>query len=171
LTVGSLSKGYALASLRVGWLAGHRHLVRPCAVTAALRNPFVPTLCQQIALAALRQSNEAFQEIHAGFQSRRQYAFERLRAIGLEPSWPAGGFYLWVPIRDLGVGGKAFARQLLWDKRVLVSPGDFFGPSGSGHVRLSYATEDGRLREGLSRLADFIQGLRASYRQEKRPAA
>jgi aspartate/methionine/tyrosine aminotransferase len=171
LTVGSLSKGHALASLRVGWLAGYRHLVRPCALTAVLRSPFVPTLCQQVALTALRQGEEAFHNIHAGFQSRRQYIFERLRAIGLEPRWPAGAFFFWVPIRSLGLDGQAFARQLLWDKRVLVSPGELFGPSGSGYVRLSYATEDGRLREGLSRLADFVQGLRASHGQESRPAA
>jgi aspartate/methionine/tyrosine aminotransferase len=170
LSVGSLSKGHALASLRLGWLAGHRHLVRPCALTAMFRSPFVPTLCQQIAVTALRHGLEAFQAIHAGFQSRRQYAFERLRASGLKPEWPAGGFFLWVPVRDLGFGGQAFARRLLGEKKVLVSPGHLFGPSGSGYVRLSYATEDGRLREGLIRLADFIQGLQASYR-DTRPAA
>jgi aspartate/methionine/tyrosine aminotransferase len=131
----------------------------------------VPTLCQQVALTALRQGKEAFERIHAGFQSCRQYAFERMRACGLQPEWPAGGFFLWVPLRDLGLGGQVFARQLLWDKRVLVSPGSLFGPSGSGYVRLSYATEDGRLREGLSRLAEFVQGLRRSHGQETRPAA
>jgi aspartate/methionine/tyrosine aminotransferase len=171
LTVGSLSKGHALASLRVGWLAGHRHLVRPCALTAVLRGSFVPTLCQQIAVAALGQGKEPFQKMHAGFQSRRQYAFERLCAFGLKPEWPAGGFFLWVPIGDLERGGRAFAKQLLREKRVLVSPGELFGPSGSGHVRISYATEDGRLREGLNRLADFVQGLRAVCGQAKRPAA
>jgi aspartate/methionine/tyrosine aminotransferase len=161
LTVGSMSKGHALASLRVGWLAGYRHLVRPCALTAVLRSPFVPTLCQQVALAALRLRNEAFQTIHAEFASRRHYAFERLQALGLEPVWPAGAFFLWVPVQALGTNGRGFAEQLLHAKRVLVSPGAAFGPSGSGHVRLSYATEDGRLREGLSRLADFVQQRRA----------
>src|SRR5262249_16786950 len=55
LTAGSVSKGHALASARVGWLAGCRHLLRPCSVTAAVQTPFVPTLCQQLALTALRQ--------------------------------------------------------------------------------------------------------------------
>src|SRR5262249_48645103 len=52
LTAGSVSKGHALASARVGWLAAYRHLLRPCFATAALRTPFVPTLSQQVALAA-----------------------------------------------------------------------------------------------------------------------
>jgi aspartate/methionine/tyrosine aminotransferase len=163
LTVGSLSKGHALASLRVGWLAGYRHLVRPCALTAALRNPFVPTLCQQVAVTALRLGNETFRGIHAEFASRRRYAFERLQALGLEPVWPAGAFYLWVPVQSLRVNGRGFAEQLLHTKKVLVSPGTLFGPSGSGYIRLSYAAEDGRLREGLSRVADFVRPARGRH--------
>src|SRR5207249_3082140 len=53
LTAGSVSKGYGLAAARVGWLAGHRHLIRPCMLTAVLQAAWPPTLCQQIALATL----------------------------------------------------------------------------------------------------------------------
>jgi len=63
LTAGSVSKGHALASLRVGWLAGHRHLVRPCLLRAALGDPFVPTVCQQLASSALRQPRDGFDDI------------------------------------------------------------------------------------------------------------
>jgi aspartate/methionine/tyrosine aminotransferase len=149
-----VSKSHALAAARVGWLAGHRHLVRPCLLSAALHTPFVPTLCQQIALAALRQEDEAFAPLRAEFASRRNYVFERLGALGLQPAWPAAAFFCWVPVAPCG---RTFAEKLLRAKRVLVSPGEFFGPSGKGFVRLSYATEDGRLREGLSRLADFVR--------------
>ncbi|HXG09049.1 MAG TPA: aminotransferase class I/II-fold pyridoxal phosphate-dependent enzyme [Gemmataceae bacterium] len=161
LTVGSLSKGHALASARVGWLAGCRHLIRPCVLTAALQAPFVPTVCQQIALAALRQPGEAFEPIRNEFDSRRRYAFERLRAMGLRPPWPAGAFFFWVSVAHLGLDGRAFAEGLLRAKKVLVTPGNPFGPSGLSHVRLSYATEDGRLREGLARLAEYIRELQS----------
>src|SRR5262249_20618677 len=123
LIAGSISKGYALASARVGWLAGHRHLVRPCALTAALQSPFVPTLCQQIALAALGQGNEAFAPIRAEFESRRRYAYERLRALGLKPAWPTGGFFFWLRVLEQGWSGREFAEQLLRAKNVLVTPG------------------------------------------------
>ena len=82
LTVGSVSKSHALASARIGWIAAHRHLLRPCLATAALRTPFVPTVSQQIALAALRTSPEAFAADPRQFESRRRYAFDRLRALG-----------------------------------------------------------------------------------------
>ena len=159
LTAGSVSKSHALASLRVGWVAGHRHLIRPCLLAAALRTPFVATICQQTAVAALRQPPEAFDAILAQFAARRRYAFERLSGMGLKPAWPAGGFFFWVPVTQTGLSGRDFAGQLLRERRVQVTPGDLFGPSGTGHVRLSCATEEGRLREGLNRLADFLREL------------
>jgi aspartate/methionine/tyrosine aminotransferase len=171
LTLGSVSKGHALASARVGWLAGYRHLVRPCAVSAILQAPFVPTLCQQIALTALGVGDEAFGPLREEFKSRRQYAFERLQAMGLKPAWPAGAFFLWVPVGTLGLDGRAFAERLRLAKKVLVWPGGFFGPSGSECVRLSYAVEDGRLREGLARLADFVRDLGSADDTEPNRAA
>ena len=157
VTAGSVSKGYALASARVGWLVGHRHLVRPCALTALLQTPFVPTLCQQIALAGLGQGDEVFTPVRGEFESRRRYVFERLQALGLQPAWPAGAFFFWVSLKDWGLSGRAFAERLLRSKKVRVTPGEYFGPSGSKHIRLSYAADDGRLREGLARLADFMR--------------
>jgi aspartate/methionine/tyrosine aminotransferase len=171
LTVGSVSKGHALASARVGWLAAHRHLLRACAAAAALRAPFVPTLCQQVALAALHTSPDDFGPVRAEFESRRRYAFERLRAAGLNPPWPAGAFFLWVPVWELGLSGRDFSAALLREKKVRVTPGDLFGPSGAGYVRLSYAAEDGRLHEGLNRLTDFVQGQQSPGEAAVRQAA
>ena len=164
ITIGSVSKTYALASMRVGWLAGHRHLVRPCSVAASLQTPFVPALCQQVALTALRECGGLLETIHKEFESRRRYAFERLQAMGLKPAWPSGAFFFWVPVKELGLSGQEFADRLLFSKKVLIWPGAPCGPSGGDYVRLSYAAEDGRLREALTRLADFVRELR-----EKQP--
>ena len=158
LTVGSVSKGYALASVRIGWLAGNRHLVRPCLLTAALQASVPPPVSQLIALTALRQDPDTFQPIWNDFESRRRYAYERLCGMGLKPGWPAGGYFLWIPVWKLGVDGRTFANRLAREKKVLLTPGKPFGPSGVGCVRLSYAVEDGRLREGLMRLAEFLRG-------------
>jgi aspartate/methionine/tyrosine aminotransferase len=156
LNVGSFSKGYALTAARVGWLAGHRHLVQPCFLTQSLSVPFVPTLCQQIALAALSAGDEPFEPIRDEVASRRQFAFERVQTMGLSSVWPAAGFFLWVSTRQLALDGRTFGRRLLEAKNVLVTPGDAFGPSGIDHVRLSLAGDEGRLLEGLSRLAEFV---------------
>jgi aminotransferase len=171
LTAGSVSNSHGLASARVGWLAGHRHLMRPCALSAVLQTTMVPTLCQQVALTALRQGNDLFQPIHQEFDSRRRYVFERLQTMGLKPTWPAGGFFIWVSVKELGMTGRAFAKKLLKSKRVLVCPGEFFGPGGGGHIRLSYVVEEGRLREGLTRLGDFVRQLRGADSSDLKKAA
>ncbi len=157
LTVGSVSKGYGLASARVGWLAGYRHLVRPCLLTSALQSPFVSTVCQQLAAAAI-QNKEARATVRESFASRRRYAFDRLRAMEFNIAWPAGAFFLWAPVWQLEMDGQQFAGALMESTKVAVTPGEWFGPSGKGFVRISYATDDGRLREGLSRIAEFVGG-------------
>jgi aspartate/methionine/tyrosine aminotransferase len=169
LTAGSASKDYALASARVGWLAGHRHLVGACAMTAALEGQLVPTLCQQLACTALRQDGQACAALVAELAARRRYVFDRLQALGVQASWPAGAFFIWVGAGHLGLSGAAFAERLLREKKVLVWPGSFFGPSGSGHVRLSYLTEEGRLREGLARLGELVRQVRGNEQHSAAP--
>ncbi|HET6572076.1 MAG TPA: pyridoxal phosphate-dependent aminotransferase [Fimbriiglobus sp.] len=160
LSAGSLTAGYGLGSLRVGWLTGPRHLVRACALTASLAAPYVPTLCQQVALRAVQTDDELFGPVLEEFRARRRYASDKLAAMGLGPSVPAGGFFFWVPVAPLGLDGRAFAERLLREQRVLVGPGCAFGPDAAGFVRVSFAAEDGRLREGLKRLAAFVAGLK-----------
>lgn len=156
---GSLTQGYSLGSVRVGWLSGPRHLVGACALTASLAAPFVPTVCQQIALRAVQADEDLFGPVLEEFRDRRRYASDKLRAMGLTPSEPAGGYFFWVPVAQTGMTGRSFAEQLLKEHRVVVGAGDVFGPNGAEYVRISFAAEDGRLREGLSRLATFMAGL------------
>ncbi len=171
LTAGGVSQRYALASARVGWLAAYRHLLRPCLFTAALRTPFVPTVSQQIALAALRGDPREFELIRAEFAARRRFAYERLRAMELKAVWPAGGFFLWVPVWERGLNGRRFAEGLLRHHKVRVTPGDLFGPSGAGYIRISCASDEGRLQEGLNRLGDYLQTAPGRPVQAARPLA
>lgn len=159
LSAGSFTPGYGLGSVRVGWLTGPRHLVKAAALTANLAAPYVPGICQQIALRAMQADDDLFGPVLAEFRDRRRYAADALRKMGLAPTWPAGGFFFWVPVTGFGLDGRAFAERLMRDQRVLVGPGAAFGPSGAGFVRVSFAAEDGRTREGLSRLAAFVAGL------------
>ncbi len=160
LTVGSVSKSHALASARVGWIAAHRHLLRPCLATAALRAPFVPTVSQLIALAALRTSTSAFAPFREQLASRRRYAAERLVALGMHSVEGECGYFLWVKVPEGWRSGQAFAEALLTTRRVRVLPGDLFGPSGKNHIRLSCVSDDGRLDEGLNRIGELVNGKR-----------
>ena len=143
LTAGSVSQEFGQPGVRVGWLAGPRHLVRACGLTANLSAPYVPPVCQQAAAKLLAEPANG--EPASRVQSKRQYALDRLRAMGLEPETPGGGYFVWVPVSGLGL---------------MVGAGLAFGPSGAGHVRVSFAGDDGRLREGLSRMAAFVERLK-----------
>jgi aspartate/methionine/tyrosine aminotransferase len=160
LTAGSMTQEFGLGSLRIGWLAGPRHLVRACGLTQNLSAPYVPVVCQQAAARALAEPDTEFGTTLDQFRTKCDYAVDRLRAMGLEPDRPAGGYFLWVPVAGLGMDGRALAKRLFREERVQVGPGCVYGPSGAGHIRLSIAGDDGRLREGLSRMAAFVERLK-----------
>jgi aminotransferase len=155
LTAGSFAKSHGLTAARVGWLCGYRHLVRPCALAAMMAAPFVPALCQQAALQAMQSGEAAMSAATTDFNVRRVYVGERLRGMGLEPWEAAGGFFVWVPVPG-GESGREFAQRLLSETGVLVNPGAPFGPSGDRFIRISFATDEGRLREGLNRLGHVL---------------
>jgi aspartate/methionine/tyrosine aminotransferase len=162
LTAGSMTQEFGLGALRVGWLAGPRHLVRACGLMANLNAPFVPAACQQAAARAMSEPDAAFAPKLDRLRGMRDYTIDRLRGMGLEPDRPAGGFFAWVPLAGLGLNGRAFAERLFREQQVQVGPGCAFGPGGGEHIRISFAADPGRLREGLARLEVFIKGLRSS---------
>lgn len=161
LTAGSVSQEFGQPSIRVGWLTGPKPLVRACQLMANLSAPYVPPVCQQAAAKLLAHSPP--REMLDRFHAKRQYSYDRLRAMGFEPELPAGGYFLWVPVRSLGMDGRTFAERLVKDEKVLVGPGVAFGPTGHDYIRVSFATDDGRLREGFARLAAFVERLRNPF--------
>jgi aspartate/methionine/tyrosine aminotransferase len=160
LTAGSVTQGYGVGAARVGWVTGPKPLVNAVSLMANLSAPFVPASCQQIALKALTAAESLFAPTRELFRRKRDYTLERLRGMGLEPTTPTGGYTCWVSVAGLGLTGRAFAEKLLREHRVLVGPGAAYGPSGTDFVRISFAEEDGRLREGLTRVGMFVAGLK-----------
>jgi aspartate/methionine/tyrosine aminotransferase len=65
--------------------------------------------------------------------------------------------YLFADVRGTGLDGKAFAAGLLDATGVAVTPGEGFGPSGAGHVRITLGTSDDRLREACCRIDRFVR--------------
>jgi aspartate/methionine/tyrosine aminotransferase len=159
LRLGSLTP-FGLASARIGWVTGPESLIRPVTLCGALNAPYVSGLGQQIALRELTTEDELFGSVLEEMNARKRFTLERLTAMGLTASPPAAGYFVWVNVASTGLTGRAFAEGLLKTSDVLVGPGAAFGPSGQDFVRLSFAVEDGRLREGLSRLAHYLRTLR-----------
>ena len=162
LVIDSMAAGFGMNALRVGWLTGHRQLVRTAALCANLAAPGVSPIAQLAAATVLHRDRAGFEPTLRQFRERRQYTSDRLRGLGLDAALPGGGFTMWVSVALLGLDGRTFAEKLLREHRVLVGPGSAYGPSGKDYVRISFAAEEGRLREGLNRLARFVAELKGA---------
>ena len=118
-----------------------------------------PTIAQDAALEALRSGEPDVERMVAEYDRRRRMVVERLGAIGLPVAEPRGAFYAFPRIAGTGLTSEDFTERLLFDHRVAVVPGDAFGPSGAGHVRMSLATAYEQLETALARIERFVGTL------------
>jgi aspartate aminotransferase len=157
VTVYSFSKTYAMTGWRVGYA------VTPPALTDLMVKTQEPiTACvnapaQMGALAAVTGTQACVAEMRLAYRDRRDDSVAALTAAGIPHLVPSGAFYLWVDISGSGSGSEAFARRLLLEEGVAVTPGIAFGPDSDGFVRVSLATEPSLLREGVSRIARALE--------------
>ena len=106
---------------------------------------------QHAAAVALTDERDFPREISAVYARRRDLLAEGLRSIGLEVQPPRATPYFWVRV-PAGHTSGTFTELMLEQASVLVSPGDAYGPSGEGYVRLSLTVPDSRLEEAVSRI-------------------
>lgn len=150
LVCGGLSKAFAVAGWRIGWLiAPAAHAARIVALQQNLTT-CAPSPTQQAALAAFTpEGHDAMRAIVEMVAARQSLAIQRLHEAGWTMAGSHGGLFVWA--RYPGVEDDlAFARHLATDGRVIVVPGRGFGATGHRWVRLSCGSAD--LDEGLSRL-------------------
>jgi aminotransferase len=120
-----------------------------------------PTVAQDAALAALQAGEPAVEAMVAEYDRRRRLLVDGLNRIGLETFEPRGAFYAFPRISSTGLTSDEFTERLLVEERVAVVPGDAFGPSGAGHVRMCYAASYEQLEEALVRIGRFVERQRA----------
>ena len=141
LAVHSLSKRSNLAGARAGFYTGDAELVRYLSEVRKHAGFMVPGPVQAAAVAAWGDDDHV-EEQRTRYRSRLEAMRAALAEAGIEAPMPAGAFYLWVPAPD----GDAWAltRRLATEAGALVSPGEFYGPAGSGHVRVAVVQPDDR---------------------------
>lgn len=168
LVVDGLSKGFAMTGWRLGWLHGPAALVAAAALVYEHTLSCAPTFVQDAAVVALtaRESTGAVDRMRARYRSRRDRVLAELAECeGIRVAPPQGAFYLFPDVSGTGLDGAGFSRHLLDRADVAVLPGVAFGEAFSGHVRLSLATPDELLLEGVRRLRREADMLVASREQ------
>lgn len=157
ITISGFSKGYAMTGWRVGYTVSPLPVAQ---VITKLQEPLIScvnAVAQKAAEAALRGPQDCVETMRLAYKARRDMAVQILRRSGLYRYSPSGAFYVMVDVAAAGQDSFAVARAILAEEKVAVAPGEAFGTGGTGLVRVSLASSDEAVREGLERIARFLK--------------
>ncbi|MGA2399651.1 MAG: pyridoxal phosphate-dependent aminotransferase [Steroidobacteraceae bacterium] len=161
VTAGSLSKTHAMPGWRAGWMVGPKALIGHAEALAMAMLYGLPGFVQEAALTAIGIAAEA--------ESRmRDYCRERCKLVltalaetpGLSCMPPDAGMFMLIDVRDTGLSGYDFMRELYRSQGVSVLDGGAFGRSTAGFIRLCFTTDERSLTEGCARIRRFALSLR-----------
>ena len=159
LVINGFSKAFSMTGWRLGYAAGPKELLEQMTKVHQFAIMCAPTTSQYAAIEALKNCDRAVEEMKQEYNRRRRLVVSKLREMGLPCSDPSGAFYVFPCIRSTGMTSEEFCQKLLHQKKIAVVPGDAFGASGEGYVRISYAYSVERLNMALMRISEFLQEL------------
>ncbi|WP_153116407.1 alanine transaminase [Rhodocyclus tenuis] len=157
----TMSKSYNMAGWRIGFMVGNREL---CAALARIKSyhdygAFTPI--QIASVIALDGPQDCVEEIRQRYERRRNVLVKGLHEAGWEVETPKASMYIWAPIPPAyrALGSLEFAKRLLADAKVAVSPGIGFGEYGDDHVRFALIENDERIRQA-------VRGIKEMFRKD-----
>jgi len=156
VTINGFSKAYAMTGWRLGYLAGPKETMKWVIRLLSHSVSQATTFVQRAGLAAMQGPQEDVRNMVKEFKVRRDMLIAGLNDLGISCSVPGGAFYLFPDVSALG-GGDAFADRMLKDALIAATPGSAFGPGGAGHIRLSYATSQSRIKQSLERIEKIVK--------------
>ncbi len=170
--VNSLSKTYAMAGWRVGMVVGN---ARMCAALARVKSyldygAFTPI--QVAATAALNGPQDCVDEIRAIYKSRRDVLVSSMQRAGWDIPAPPASMFAWAPIPEQfrEAGSMLFAKLLIEEAGVAVSPGVAFGEHGEGYVRIGLVENEHRIRQAARNVKKFLSQSGQILSRAREPA-
>jgi alanine-synthesizing transaminase len=155
----SMSKSYCMAGWRVGFCLGNEAMVGALTKMKSYLDYGIFQPIQIAAAHALRAGQECVAETRETYRRRADALVEGLHAAGWPVPAPRATMFVWAPIpgEHVHLGSVGFARRLLREAGVVVSPGVGFGREGEGHVRFALIEPEERLREAGERIARVLR--------------
>jgi alanine-synthesizing transaminase len=156
----TMSKSYSMPGWRMAFCVGNREIL---AALARLKSYVDYGIFQPIQIAAavaLRKGDAAVKDIAQIYQSRRDALCDGLQRAGWDVTPPQATMFLWarIPEAFAAVGSMAFAKRLIGEAQVCVSPGIGFGPSGDGYVRFALVENEQRIRQATRAIRHVLAG-------------
>ena len=149
ITVNGFSKAYAMTGWRLGYFAGPEELVEQAGKVHGHSVSCAVNFVQHAGIEALRNTDEAVEEMRDAFEERRDMLVEAFADHGVDVVEPKGAFYMMVPVAD---DDQTWCDSAISDAHVATVPGSAFGTPG--YARVSYANSKERLQEAVDRLAE-----------------
>lgn len=153
----SFSKKYAMTGFRVGYVWAPESIMNQILKVHDESSICAPTPSQYAALFALTAPQDFVEGFKKEFARRRKLICQRLDGLAelFEYQKPMGAYYV-LPKVKLPIKSEDFSRELLYEAKVITIPGVAFGPSGEGHIRLSFAGEEEEIDEAFDRIERYV---------------
>ncbi|WP_374622691.1 alanine transaminase [Pandoraea sp.] len=157
----TLSKSYNMAGWRIGFMVGNADLVSALARIKSYHDYGTFTPVQVAAIAALEGDQQCVEEIRAQYQRRRDVLHKGLTEAGWAVDLPRASMYIWARIPEpyRALGSLEFAKKLLAQAKVSVSPGIGFGDYGDDYVRFALIENESRIRQA-------VRGIKHMFRED-----
>jgi LL-diaminopimelate aminotransferase len=153
----SLSKTYNMTGWRIGFAVGRSDLLAALLKVKSNLDSGVFQAVQKAASAALYTEDRALDEIRMVYQERRDVLIKGLSEAGLSLDPPKATFYVWVAV-PRGKTSAGFSTLLLDKAGIVTTPGNGFGKSGEGYIRMTLTVPKERLEEVPRRLKRLLRG-------------
>lgn len=160
IVINGFSKAYAMTGWRLGYAAGPQPIMKQMLKLHQYCIMSSPTVSQYAAITAMTKCREEVDKMVEEYDMRRRLLVKGFNDMGLDCFEPQGAFYVFPCIKSTGMTSAEFCERLIYDKKVAVVPGDAFGKSGEGFVRVSYAYSVQHLTTALGRIREFLEEIR-----------
>ncbi len=159
ILINGFSKSYAMTGWRLGYACGPKQIIEQMYKIHQFCIMCAPTTSQYAAIDALKNGDADVQMMRESYNQRRRYLVNAFREMGLECFEPFGAFYIFPCVKQFGMTSDEFASRLLHEEKLAVVPGNAFGDSGEGFLRISYAYSLEKLKIAIGRLRHFVERL------------
>lgn len=157
--INGFSKTFSMTGWRLGFACGPAPLIKQITKIHQFAIMCAPTTSQYAAIEALRNGDEAVEDMREEYDMRRRLIVDGFNKLGLTCREPKGAFYAFPCIRSTGMTSDEFCERLLYAERVALVPGTAFGRGGEGFVRASYCYSTDHILEALRRVGSFLKNL------------
>ncbi len=157
----TMSKSYNMAGWRIGFMVGNKDMVHALGRMKSYHDYGTFAPIQIASIVALDGPQDCVEEIRLKYQKRRDVMVKGLHDIGWMVENPKASMYVWAKIPEAyaKLGSLEFAKKLLLDAKIAVSPGIGFGDYGDDHVRIALIENEHRLRQA-------VRGVREMFKKD-----